>query len=90
MYKVGKSRLKYWRVKRGFTQQQLADITGRARSKVADHENTYGDTMSLEAAFNYAMFLGVSISDLYEWRWVGHDPEPENFKNRYLSWPNHE
>jgi ParB-like chromosome segregation protein Spo0J len=54
--------------KKGKDQQWLADMSGKAKSKISDY-CTKREIMSLRTAALIARVIGCKIDDLYVWEW---------------------
>lgn len=67
-----KSRLKRMRVSRGFTQQDLSDLSGINIKSIAVYEQIPEkmNKASLESAANLADCLGCAIEDLIEREYI--------------------
>lgn len=55
-------------LKRGMTQQQLAENTGIKKSQISEYCSNKRKTMSMSNAKIIATALNCHIDDLYEWK----------------------
>ncbi|CDN42032.1 helix-turn-helix transcriptional regulator [Paenibacillus sp. P22] len=66
--KVGRCRIREFRLALGWTQENLSERSGVGRTSISQYETkSHGEGMPLVTAVALADALGVSPRDLYEW-----------------------